>query len=59
MSGADLQEALALGVVALVLALAIWRRTRRKKSAGACSNCDTPPTAKPRESTLRFFKRQP
>jgi hypothetical protein len=60
MSAFDPQDAIALGLVALVAGLALWRRARRKRAAaaGACSNCDAP--ARPRkEVPLRFYRRRP
>lgn len=54
----DPQEIAALGIVALVVAIALWRRSRRRKSASACSNCDTPPARPPAESPLRFYKKK-
>lgn len=59
MTGPEVQEILALGVVALVVAIAIWRR--RKRSSGSspgCSNCDTP-QKKQKEAPLRFYRRRP
>lgn len=59
MNGVDLQEVLALGVVALVVGLALWRRSKRRtKAAGSCGNCDAP-AAKSKEATLRFYRRKP
>jgi hypothetical protein len=57
----DLQEVLALAVVVAVVAVTIWRMWRRRgKSAGACSNCDTPGAGeKPKEVPLRFYRRRP
>ena len=55
----DLQEVLALGAVATVVAIALWRRSRRRTASGeGCSNCDKP-AAKPREFPLRFHRRKP
>jgi hypothetical protein len=59
MSGTEIQEVMALAVVALVVAIAVWRRARHKaKGAPGCSNCDTP-AARKRESTLHFHRRRP
>jgi len=58
MNGAGVQELLALGIVALVVGLTLWRRNRRKKTAGACSGCDTPPAGQ-QEKPLRFYKKKP
>ena len=57
----DLQESLALAVVLLVVAIAIRRLwQRRARSAAACSNCDAPGASeKPKEATLRFYRRKP
>lgn len=59
MTGSDVQEIVALGIVALVVGVAIWRR--RKRSAGSapgCSSCDTPQKS-PKEAPLRFYRRRP
>lgn len=59
MFGLDVQEILALGIVALVVGLALWRRRKRAaRAAPGCSNCDNPP-AKPKEAPLRFYRRRP
>lgn len=52
----DLQEMLALGIVALVAGL-YWYRRRRRPS-GSCGDCASagPP---PAESTVRFYRRNP
>ncbi len=56
-----LQEILALGVVALVVAAVIWRRWRRRGAAlkaGACGDCAAAgPPAK--EAPVRFYRRDP
>jgi hypothetical protein len=58
-TGADVQEVIAIGIVALVVGIAIWRRRRRSAgSASGCGNCDTPQT-KPKEAPLRFYRRRP
>lgn len=58
MSTMDLQELLALGLVALVVGIALWRRFRhsRKPQAG-CDGCG-PQAKKPAESTLHFHRRK-
>jgi hypothetical protein len=58
----DVQEAIALGIVALVAARFWWRRwgpgARRGKAAGGCDGCG--PAASPaKEATVRFYKRRP
>lgn len=56
----DIQELIALGIVALVAGTALWRRLRRKPgaAAGSCGDCagSGPP---PAESTMRFYRRNP
>lgn len=55
----DLQEALALGLVALVVGIVLWRRLRRRSSGNdACSNCDAGRAKPPREAPLRFHRRR-
>lgn len=60
----DIQEAIALGIVALVAGRLLWRRFGRRKSpaqagskAGACSDCASagPP---PKETTIHFYRRR-
>jgi len=56
----DIQELIALGIVALVAGRLLWRRWTRRgdtRKAGACSNCDSagPP---PKEAPLRFYRRR-
>lgn len=59
MSGGQLQEALALGVVALVVILYAWRRLRRRaQSRRSCDGCDPPQTGEPRETVVRFYRRK-
>ena len=53
-----LQEIFALLIVALVLAFALYRRWKRaRKPAAGCSGCDRG-DAKPKEATLRFYRRR-
>ncbi len=55
-----LQEILALGIVALVVGLVVWRRwfrgraTRRSGDCGDCAASDPPP----KEATVRFYRRR-
>lgn len=61
MSGLDMQEALALLAVALIVALALWRRHQRRKARRAgCDGCDVPAAAaRPlTEATLKFHRRR-
>jgi hypothetical protein len=60
----DLQEVIALGIVALVVGRLLWRRWARRVPAakpagksGACSDCTAagPP---PKETTVHFYRRQ-
>ena len=53
-----IQEIIALGIVALVVWRLIWRRRNSSRKAGACGDCASsgPP---PKESTVRFYRRQP
>lgn len=54
----DLQEVLALGIVALVVGLVLWRRQRRRRSGGdGCSGCEAGSPKKSREHPLRFRRR--
>ena len=57
----DLQEILALAVVLVVVAVALWRRWRRRgKAAAACNNCPAPAAGeKAKEVPLRFYRRKP
>ena len=55
----DTQELIALGIVALVAGVLIWRRFAKRdagQTAGACRNCDSagPP---PKEAPVRFYRR--
>ena len=52
MAMGDIQEILALAVVAVVVALAVWRSWRRRSRSRAASN-------NPKEATLRFYRRRP
>ena len=60
----DLQELIALGIVALVAGRLIWKRWARRNVAGKpaaksgdCGDCAAagPP---PKEATVRFYRRQ-
>lgn len=59
----DMQEVVALGVVALVAGRFIWKRWGRRNTpgkgtpSGDCGNCaaSAPP---PKEATVRFYRRQ-
>jgi hypothetical protein len=53
----DTQELIALGIVAVVVGWAIYRRIRRK--AGGCADCAGKPAANTGETTVRFYKRAP
>jgi hypothetical protein len=58
MSG-EVQELLAIAVVATVLGIALWRRWRKRKAKGPacgsqCGKSETPP----REVPLRFHRRK-
>lgn len=55
---ADLQELLALGVVAVVAGAALWRYWRRRKAAPGCDGCGKA-SAAPKEAPLRFHRRRP
>jgi len=57
----DVQELIALGIVALVAGRLLWRRlgpsARRRRTAGACDGCG--PVNPPRkEATIRFYRRR-
>lgn len=56
---ADWQELLALGIVALVVAITFWRWWhRRGRADDGCSGCEK--SGAPRkEATLRFHRRKP
>ncbi len=55
----DLQEALALAAVALVIGVGVWRRWQRRARTGpGCGSCDKP-DAQPTEMPLRFYRRKP
>jgi hypothetical protein len=58
---ADLQEALALGVVLLVVVAAVWRWWRaRTAPRGGCGNAaSTKAGTVPKEAPLRFHRRKP
>ncbi len=56
----DIQEVIALGIVALVAGRWIWRRRMRRQApgkSGDCSNCasSSPP---PKETTVHFYRRR-
>ncbi|MEO7386196.1 MAG: hypothetical protein ABIX37_04605 [Gammaproteobacteria bacterium] len=60
----DMQEIIALAIVALVAGVWIWRkvsqrnsRTRATSKAGACGDCTSsgPP---PKEATVRFYRKR-
>lgn len=54
--GAELQEWVALGVVALVAgAYLAWRRRRKAGSCGDCASAGPPP----KETVVRFYRRAP
>jgi hypothetical protein len=58
----DLQEAVALAIVALVAGVLAWRRlvprSQRRPSGGTgCDGCG-PRTTPPGEATVRFYRRQ-
>ncbi len=55
----DLQEALAVAIVLLVVAIGLWRRWRRRASRGTCGDCDASSGAKTKEVPLRFYRRKP
>jgi len=53
------QELIALGLVAMVVAIALWRRLRKKPSG--CDSCSGNPANKTgeHESVVRFHKTPP
>lgn len=60
----DIQELIALGIVALVVGRLVWTRWPRRKAAGKpaaktgdCGDCSSagPP---PKEATVHFYRRQ-
>ena len=58
----DLQETIALGIVALVAGLFAWRRlapgARRRPAGGSgCEGCG-PGTSPPGEATVHFYRRR-
>lgn len=60
----DIQESIALGIVALVAGRLLWRRWARRKGqapatgkAGACTDCAAAGPA-PKEATVHFYRRQ-
>lgn len=60
MSGLDTQDLIALGIVAVVVALALWRqvrlkRARRRNPCAGCENTQVTPT----ETAVRFYRRAP
>jgi len=57
----DIQEALALAVVLLVVVTALWRWWRKRgRSADGCGHCDSPAARKaPKEAPIRFYRRKP
>lgn len=55
----QLQEVLALAVVAAVVGLYLWRRwQRRRRSKSACGGCEGGASDTSKEKTLRFYKRR-
>ena len=52
----DVQEALAIALVALVVAIALWRWWRRRSSAAACGNCNASAAAEEEERSQRKFR---
>ena len=54
----DLQELIALAIVAVVVVIGAWRwQKRRRSGAAACGHCDRPATTR-KEVTLRFHRRK-
>jgi hypothetical protein len=52
------QEIIALLIVAAVAGIALWRCWQRRKiKASGCNQCGDKP-APPKESTIRFYRRQ-
>jgi hypothetical protein len=55
----NLQEILALAVVAVAVALMLWRRYRRRAHPGsACNGCDAARNRPSKEKTLHFHRRR-
>jgi hypothetical protein len=60
----DIQEFVALGIVALVAGRLLWKRRARRQSAGTsagrssdCGDCAAPGPP-PKEATVRFYRRR-
>ena len=51
------QEILALAIVALVVAIALYRRLKRSRERQAAC-CDTPSQAPKSEHTVHFYRRR-
>lgn len=60
MSNLDTQDLIALGIVAVVVALALWRRIRlqRERRRNPCAGCETTKVT-PIETAVRFYRRAP
>jgi hypothetical protein len=59
MPSVDLQEVIALAIVAVVIAIGAWRWVRRRgTSRTACGHCDRPAAPTPKEIPLRFHRRK-
>jgi len=55
----DIQEVIALGIVALVAGRLLWKRWARRQAArsGDCGDCAAAGPA-PKEATVRFYRRR-
>jgi hypothetical protein len=55
----DMQEIVALAIVALVVGVALWRSLHRRGAGSTdCSGCEKSAAKKPREIPLHFRRRR-